>query len=149
MRVGNVDGTNGDDLIWVDETGLDGRTYVAQNNGSGGFSAPRLVFDERLIETPEPYVGDFNNDGNADLLLIQRTADTNELIVGFGFSDDQDNDRPKFSFPAGLQRHPNTPTEGWDVYDEIFIGDVNGDTKADVVWTNPSSDAKIYVALSK
>jgi hypothetical protein len=25
----------------------------------------------------------------------------------------------------------------------------NGDGKADIVWTNPSSDARIFVALSK
>jgi hypothetical protein len=38
---------------------------------------------------------------------------------------------------------------GWGPFDQVFVGDVNGDGKDDVVWTNPSSDTRIYVALSK
>jgi hypothetical protein len=34
-------------------------------------------------------------------------------------------------------------------FDQIFVGDVSGDGKADIVWTNPSSDARIFVALAK
>lgn len=148
LQIGNVDGTNAADLIWVDQyaDGYEGRTYVARNRGDGTFDAPTLVFDERIIGDNEPFAGDFNNDGHADILMIHRTSDTNQILTGFGFGDA---DGFGFTFPAGLQTHPNVPTEGWDVYDDIFIGDVTGDRKADVVWTNPSSDTRIYVAIAK
>ena len=65
-----------------------------------------------------------------------------ELIVGFGTANGD------FAFPAGSQVHPTVPGVGWQPYDQKFVGDVNGDGKADIVWTNASSDARIFVALS-
>ncbi|MEM7417591.1 MAG: FG-GAP-like repeat-containing protein [Gemmatimonadota bacterium] len=144
LRVGNVDGINSDDLIWTHEPS--GRTYVAKNDGNGTFSQPVIVYDQRLFDSHDPYVGDFNNDGHTDVVLNQRTPDSNEILVGFGFGDADD---VGLSIPAGVQRHPNTPAQGWDVYNDVFIGDVNGDSKPDLIWTNASTEARIYVALAK
>lgn len=144
MRVGNVDGTNSDDLIWTH--GPSGRTYVSKNNGNGTFGGPTIVYDQRLMDSHDLYVGDFNNDGHTDIVLNHRTAEDNEILVGFGYGDA---DEVGLSIPAGVQRHPNTPAQGWDVYDDVFIGDVNGDSKPDLIWTNASTDARIYVAIAK
>jgi hypothetical protein len=119
-----------------------GAIHRAINNGSGTFAIQPYQNDGLKTGPIEPFVADFNNDGRADLLMVHRTASLNELAVGFGLADG------KFSFPAGTQTHPATPAVGWLPF-QIFVGDVNGDGKADVVWTNPSSDAHVFVALSK
>ncbi|HEY7236236.1 MAG TPA: FG-GAP-like repeat-containing protein, partial [Gemmatimonadaceae bacterium] len=140
MRVGDIDGQHGADLVFVSTTF--GAIHRAINNGSGTFAIQPYQNDGLKTGPIEPFVADFNNDGRADLLMVHRTASLNELAVGFGLADG------KFSFPAGTQTHPATPAVGWLPF-QIFVGDVNGDGKADVVWTNPSSDAHVFVALSK
>lgn len=137
--VGNIDGANANDLVWVN--GLGG-IHRALNNGDGTFPAKRTYISPKLT-SQHHFLADFNNDGRDDVLLVGLTSDSNQLITGFGLDDGD------FTFPAGVQTHPGVPTVGWEAFDDIFVGDVNGDGKADVVWTNPSSDARIYVALAK
>lgn len=141
MVVGNVDGQNGADLVWVHPP--TGRTYRALNTGSGAWVTNTPTFDDNLLANNVPFMADFNNDGNSDLLLVGLATDSNKLRVGLGRTNGT------FSYPAGVQQHPVVPTLGWETYDDIFVGDVNGDGKADVVWTNPAADAQIYVALAK
>ena len=144
--IGNVDGQNADDFVWV-HTAATTRIYRALNNGGGtAFTNPTGtgVYQEVAFgDNSTAYLGDFNDDGRADLLLNRRTPTENRLIVGFGSSGGT------FSFPAGSQAHPATPTVGWAAFDQVFVGDVNGDGKADIVWTNPSSDARVFVALAR
>jgi hypothetical protein len=139
MRSGNVDGQKGPDLLFISTSF--GYIHYALNKGDGTFTDHPGV--STGMNNALPYVADFNNDGRADVLLNQRTASANTLLVGFGTGDGQ------FTFPAGTQTHPSTPSVGWVPYDQVFVGDVNGDGKADIVWTNPSSEAHIYVALAK
>ncbi len=141
LRVGNVDGQNAADLIWV-ESGL-GRTYVARNTGNGTWLTNSPAFQDSLMASNVPFVADFNNDGRSDLMLNSLTASSNQLKVGFGASNGT------FTFPAGVQTHPAVPTAGWATYSDTFLGDVNGDGKADVVWTSASGTAAIYVAIAR
>lgn len=141
LRVGNIDGQNGADLVWVHRS--TGRTYRALNQGDGSWVTDTPPFHDNVLTNNVPFLADFNNDGHSDLLLISLTTDSNRLKVGFGLDDGT------FTFPAGVQTHPDVPGTGWQTFDDIFVGDVNGDGKADIVWTSPSGDTQIYVALAK
>jgi hypothetical protein len=139
--VGNVDGQNGADLVWV--TPINGRTYRAINNGNGTWVTNTPPFHDNVLADNVPFLADFNNDGRSDLLLVALGTDSNVMKVGFGRTDGT------FTFPIGPQTHPAVPTGGWQTFDDIFVGDVNGDGKSDIVWTNPAGTTSIYVALSK
>jgi hypothetical protein len=141
MRAGNVDGRNGADLVFVHQP--TGRTYRVINNGDGTWVTNTPPYHDNLLSSNVPFLADFNNDGRSDLLLVSLADGANKLITGFGLANGS------FTFPAGIQSHPNLPSSGWATFDAIFVGDVNGDSKADVVWTNPAGTAQIYVALAK
>ena len=141
LRVGNVDGRNGADMVFVHRP--TGRTYRVLNNGDGTWVTNTPPYHDNVLADNVPFLADFNNDGHSDILLISLDTDRNQLITGFGRDDGS------FSFPAGTQSHPAAPTSGWETFDDIFVGDVNGDGRADIVWTNPAGNAEIYVALAK
>ena len=138
MGVGDVDGQRGADLVFVKE----GRIFRALSNGDGTFDAQSVELAGLKTGPVEPFMADFNNDGRADLLEMHREAGLNQLTVGFGIPDGT------FTFPDSVQAHPKTPAVGWLPF-EVFVGDVNGDGKPDIVWVDPSSAAEIYVALAK
>ncbi|MEJ2215887.1 MAG: FG-GAP-like repeat-containing protein [Gemmatimonadota bacterium] len=141
---GDIDGTNGADMVFVrSNSTTNGAIHRALNNGNGTFAIQSYQQAALTAGPQHPYLADFNNDGRDDILLNFRSDTTNQVLVGFGTSTG------KFTFPAGIQHAPTTPSVGWLPYDLVFVGDVDGDGKADIVWTNPSSDAHIYVALSK
>jgi hypothetical protein len=141
FRVGDVDGVNATDVVWVNTQ--NGAIHKAMNMGNGTFAIKSGQYGDLKTGTIDPFVADFNNDGRADLLLNRRTSTVNEINVGFGVAVGD------FTFPAGIQTHPAAPGVGWLPFDQVFVGDVSGDGKADIVWTNPSSDARVFVALSK
>ncbi len=146
-RVGDIDGRNGADLVFVRSTdptaANDGWIHRALNNGNGTFTIQPPQHAPLRANPTVPYLADFNNDGKEDILLNHLDNSTNQVLVGFG------TDSGTFTFPSGVVTAPNTPPEGWAVYGQVYVGDVNGDGKADIVWTNPSSTTEVYVALSK
>jgi hypothetical protein len=138
-RIGDIDGQRATDLLWASPSGA---VHRALNDGDASFTA-QTYQSAAVNGASNPFVADFNNDGTADLLLNRRTDTVNEVLVGFGTSTGA------FTFPAGIQTHTSTPTVGWVPFGQVFVGDVNADGKADIVWTNPSSDARVFVALAK
>jgi hypothetical protein len=72
-----------------------------------------------------PYVGDFNGDGNADLLW----RDTNGTLIDWTMNGAQITSEPEVTLGGSLA----TPDASWSV---AGLGDFNGDGKSDVLWRN-------------
>jgi hypothetical protein len=140
--VADIDGQNADDLVFVRSLADKLHIHRAINGGAGAFTRPAVQsMDANHLLLP--FMGDVNDDGRADLILLQDQGVENKVWVGYGTTGGT------FDFPAGAQTSPFTPGTGWPSFDRIFIGDVNGDGKDDIVWTNASASARIYVALAQ
>ena len=89
-------------------------------------------------------IGDVNGDGKADLVWNSLGGDINRIYVGLS----QGNNQPYPTFQVqSTQDHP--VRGGWSGY-QLFIGDVNGDGKADLVWNSLGGDInRFYVGLSQ
>lgn len=143
LLVGDIDGANSRDLVWVRSSASSVAIHRSMNSGSGTFASllpHQAVAVEHAVRA---HLGDVNNDGRADVVLVTGDAPGSRVRVGFGTGSGI------LSFATGPQDSPHVPGTGWASYDRIFVGDVNGDGKDDVVWTNASSDARIYVAVAK
>ncbi len=106
-RVGDIDGRNGADLVFVRSTdptaANDGWIHRALNNGNGTFTIQPPQHAPLRANPTVPYLADFNNDGKEDILLNHLDNSTNQVLVGFG------TDSGTFTFPSGVVTAPNTP----------------------------------------
>ncbi len=93
------------------------------------------------VTTPfETRMADVDGDGKADLIWNHRDASSNEIAVALGTS------AGTFGAPT-VATHPDVPAEGWGNY-TLLTGDMNGDGRADLVWSYINGVNKAYVALS-
>lgn len=151
LRHGDVDGDGLDDLIWVDPAtpyspaDVWDRVYVARAQpGDPPFRLDPAAHQDRLtLGDPGPFrvhVGDFDGDGRADLLWDHRTAaGENALYVSYGRADGRFETRPgRFLHPRG----------GDWTRAALFVGDVDGDGRDDVVWDRTGALNRVYVALA-
>ncbi|HMV30746.1 MAG: thiol-activated cytolysin family protein [Gemmatimonadales bacterium] len=106
----------------------------------------QFVFDPaQTITTPvatpfETRLVDVNNDGKMDLVWNHRDVTNNQLAYSLGQANG--------TFAAAVVvSHPDTAPEGWGNY-QFETGDLNGDGRADAVWSNRGTINKSYVALS-
>lgn len=105
-----------------------------------------MPLQESAAPVTTPYqvlTGDFNGDGQGDLLWSHLTSGVNEVAVGFGQTDG------KFDIRASAT-HPATPKEGWSNGFVAHVGDFDGDGSDDLLFnrsTNADSNA-IYLAMS-
>ena len=157
FEVGNVDGINGDDLIWNRHFDIN-RTYVGLSNGDGTFGDDNLIsaipgtdnndhpITSGWSNTHIKFsVDDVNGNGRAD--LIWHTVGVaggggHRVWIGESKRDVQGN---IFDFPGVFNRG----THGWEEY-EILIGNINGTAGVDLVWviTTRNSPPAIFVDLS-
>lgn len=129
FRTGDVDGKNGDDLIWNRRIGIN-RTYVSLSNGDGTFETTVGTGEDHYANTwtgNEKFdISDVNNDGRDD--LIWWTEGTNHHHVYFAVSvSDTKGEHWQF---RGLF---NRGTNGWSDYD-VVVGDVDGQNGVDLIW---------------
>jgi len=83
--------------------------------------------------------GDVNGDGRTDLIFNRVSGTDNESYTGIANGDGT------FRFTAPVT-HPEAAPEGWGNY-SVSVSDVNGDGKADLIWTYLGTQNKTYVGV--
>ena len=99
----------------------EGRVYLLLNDGTGGFpanetSAPHIFagFGASTVKA-----GDFNNDTKADLIVTTPNTNNFSVLIGDG--------------SGAFTVIPGGPLQGFsNVFDDLDIGDFNGDGKSDI-----------------
>ena len=82
---------------------------------------------------------DVNGDGRKDV-LFNRMGTVNRSYVGLGTSEGL------FNFSSVSQDHP--AGDQWAQF-EILTGDVNGDSREDVVYVNADASNTVYTGLAR
>lgn len=141
FEVGNVDGKNGDDLIWNVLLGAQNRTYVTFSNGDGTFGTDNFEPTEGMFQD-HPTTGwnntnyvfsvaDINGNGRDDLIWHTKGIHGNlghRVWIAYSIRDQPGN---IFDFLGVFNRD----SWGWQDY-RVVIGDVDGNAGADLVWIN-------------
>jgi hypothetical protein len=114
-------------------------------SGSPGPAAGSFTFrflpaqerEERLWGGFRTLVGDVNGDRRADLIWNE-PAETNRVYVGLGQADGT------LRFLPAQDR----AEKRWSGF-QTFVGDVNGDGRADLIWNEPAETNRVYVGLGQ
>lgn len=141
--IGNIDGNAGADLVWINPLGVD-RVPVHRDLTTGG--TPALVAGSLQWVDREggPFdyqmrLLDVNGDGRKDLLLNSLET-VNHLIIGLGKADGN------FDFSRVSQDHPSG--NQWPQF-QILTGDINGDSREDVIYVNADATNTVYVGTAR
>ncbi len=141
-------------------------SYTFTNVGDGSIAAVTEATDYTINEcTPKPLIpgtfdfnsrlelstgltpgytthfGDVNGDNFQDMIFNYTSGATNEISVALGDATGSFAVEPKED--ATL-----SPPEGWSLYDDLVVGDYDGDGNDDLVWNRLDDENTIYVALS-
>jgi len=132
LAIADVDSDGRPDLITanVELEWSTPRAKLYPNDGKGGFydaTAPAAVLPARIDETDAFATGDFNGDGNLDVVFANRpsskSSEQNRLCFGDGNGDFVD--APSGFLPADNQYSTS-----------VAVGDVDGDGDLDIVVGN-------------
>jgi len=82
---------------------------------------------------------DVNGNGRKDLLM-NRMGAVNRSIIGLARSDGS------FDFSRVSQDHP--ANDQWSQFG-ILVGDINGDSREDVVYVNADATNTVYVGIAR
>src|SRR5262249_3471679 len=132
QAVGDFNGDGLDDLATSDQDFAGHDLNVLLSRGDGTFRAP-INIDVGPVIQPHVAVGDFNGDGTPDLAVIGDEA----CYAGFYVS----NVHILLGIGDGSFSGPITSVIGYGPsYDDhsAFVGDFNGDGKADLLVNSPN-----------
>jgi hypothetical protein len=128
--VGDFDGDGDADILWRNTT--TGQVYIWRMNGStiaaSGSGSPGSATLDWSIQG----VGDFNKDGDADILW--RNSTTGQVYIWLMQGS---------TIAAGGSGSPGGATLDWSIQG---VGDFNKDGDADILWRN-STSGQVYIWL--
>jgi len=107
-------------IVTLGKSSQEGEVALMFGNGTGGFTLSNTLF-----VGPAPNVaalGDFNRDGNLDVVTASHTGDTVSILQSIGTGT--------FLIPGRI------PVPVGAFPDAIAVGDFNGDSKPDVIAAN-------------
>ena len=146
FEVGNIDGKQGDDLVWNVRlpAGLVGinRTYVSFSNGDGTYGVNNAEGTENMwhdhpergwLGTETFTVADFDGNGRDDVIWYTEGFDVHHVYFAESVRDTQGN---IFNFRSRFARS----ISGWSDYD-VVVGNIDGIAGADLVWVASSRDS--------
>jgi len=144
ILIGDVDGNAGADLVWAKSNNAGQRPILHLDLSTGG--SPVLV-EGGTAQAPgaeeaqdyESFLLDVNGDGRKDV-VFNRMGPVNRSYVGLGSNDG------RFDFSRVIQDHP--ATDQWAQF-KILTGDINGDSREDVVYVNADATNRVYVGISR
>ena len=140
--VGNVNEEGRSDLV-VTSPNVNTQIIVFLNDGLGGLGVlpTQFVAASTIDNEADPLTTHLMDvDGNGiDDIVWRTTSSANRLYVGLGTNVGV------FDFSRTNQEHPES--NDWSTY-RALVGDINGDGRDDLIWTNEASSNSIFVALA-
>ena len=142
VLVADVDGLGSESLVWADTASTENRIVVGHWTGSGfTFTGPQSAQYRDAQDPPlRVLAGDVDGDGDADLIW-NATGSANRTYVSLGQGDGS------FDFSALSQLHPDSDAN-WPQY-TMYVADVNGDGREDIIWNWPAATNRVYAAIGK
>jgi hypothetical protein len=147
FETGNIDGKDGDDLIWNVLIGSN-RTYVTLSNGDGTFGTENYEPTTGTYQDHpasgwsrpeyELSIADVNGNGRDDLAWYTQGKDYHYVYIAESVGDEPGS---IFSFKSRFDRGTS---RGWTNY-KVVVGDIDGKAGADLVWVNPAGTNSIPV----
>jgi len=126
--IGDFNGDNKRDILWRNASG---ETAIWLMNGASITSGADTTFGGTPIRPDASWsvagIGDFNHDGNSDILWRNTSGVLNECLMNGSTITSSG-----AITSGGL---PVTPDASWHI---VEVGDFNGDSNADILWRNDS-----------
>ena len=142
FAVGDIDGRNGDDLIWNARVGTN-RTYVSLSNGDGTYGVNQVediegTFQDHPAAAWQGYerftVADFDGNGRDDLIWWVEGISAHHVYFAESINDVPGN---IFNFRGLFDRNGSG---GWSDY-EVVVGNIDGNAGVDLVWVASGRDS--------